>query len=178
MSKIEFKNKLKNDYFSVDFLYVEDKHERTVIRYNVGNVVIFPYTTDDKGNIDKILVIDEYNPLREGNKSLTLITGSESKSDETPLETAIRELEEESGYKIKNPSKWTFLGDLTTSKIIDVAHSCFAVDITDIKAGKLDPKSEIEKNSKAKLVKLEELKNSNDAFILSLMFKMMIHLEN
>lgn len=175
--KVNYETIFENEVFKIDKLFINDNHERTVIKYTVSNVVILPYTVDEKGNIDKILVLNEFNPLRKKEHKLTLITGTEDKNDKTDLQTAIRELSEETGYKITNPSKWSYLGELTTSKIIGNEHPCFAVNITDTKPGTINPKSETEKNSKVELVSLDSLKESSDCFILSLLFKFLIHLE-
>jgi 8-oxo-dGTP pyrophosphatase MutT (NUDIX family) len=139
----------------------------------VENVVVLPYITNEHGMIKEIGLLKEFNPIREGNYSDTLVTGSKEDTDDTMLETAQRELLEETGYKCIDDDKWTYLGLLTGSKMIDIEHPCYAVSLNDIKPGKID-KDSIESMSKFRFVPLNEAIKSTDAYVLSLIMKIFI----
>lgn len=140
------------------------------IRYKKDNVIILPYMTNEFGLIEKIGMMKEFNPLREGKYSWTLISGTEDDRDETSLETAKRELKEESGYLAPNDN-WHYLGTLTTSKIIDHEHPCFAVNLTDIKPGSTEKEGIGEELSNFEWKPLSYAIRSNDSLVLSLILK-------
>jgi 8-oxo-dGTP pyrophosphatase MutT (NUDIX family) len=93
-----------------------------------------PYTTDENGMVDKIGLLKEYNPLREGDYCHTLITGTVDYEDDTLLFTAKRELKEEGGFEVpeNQNGRWIFLGSFYPYKDSDRQVPTFAVDVTDI----------------------------------------------
>ena len=78
------------------------------IRSTVESVVILPYVTDDQGLPLMLGVLKEKNPFREGGYSVSLISGTSEDEDPDFLETAKRELKEESGFDVTDNSKWHF----------------------------------------------------------------------
>lgn len=161
----------KNEWFSV-----VEKHYKDAIMTGLDNhldgVVILPYLL--KNNvIEKIGINYECNPLRKSNFSYTLITGGVN-DNETTFESAKRELMEESGFDIKNNDDWGFLGYLTTSKQSTERYSCYCVNITDkeqITTNKDGTPNEY--MSKFEIVPLNKVKNTEDAFILSVLMKLL-----
>lgn len=96
------------------------------------NVVVFPYILGESGLPEKVILIEELNPLRKNGKDITIVTGDAEGEDPDLLSTAIRELNEETGYNIEELSRWTYLGTLTNNKIIRQEQPCFAVNCTGI----------------------------------------------
>ncbi len=143
------------------------------IFYKDENVVVLPYRTNEHGMINEVGILKEFNPIRENNYSDTLVTGGKNDKDETSLDTAKRELLEETGYSVEDEDKWIYLGLLTTSKMIDCNHPCYAVNLNDLMAKKIDKES-IESLSKFKFVPLNQVIKSTDGFILSLILKFFV----
>jgi len=157
----------KSDYFDVI-----KKDDMIGIEPNDLCVVIMPFERDQRGLPKTIGVLKEYNPLRDGNYSLTLITGRADGEDPDVLSTAIRELKEESGFDVQDPDKWFYLGMLTGSKLVLQEHPCFAVDITGlVKGEKEGDGTEAENKSEFLQVTVKEALNTNDAFIPALFMK-------
>ena len=135
-------------------------------------VVIMPFEKDTRGLPKTVGVLKEYNPMREGEYSTTLITGRAEGEDPDVLSTAMRELKEESGYDISDPDKWYYLGMMTGSKVVMQEHPCFAVDITGITpAEKEGDGTESEEKSKYMNVSVKEALNTTDCFIPTLFLK-------
>ena len=138
------------------------------------SVIIMPYVRGANGLPEKLGVLKEFNPYRNGEYSTTLITGMTEGADPDIFTTAQRELKEESGYDVAEPVRWTFLGFLTTSKRVDQEHPCFAVDIT----GVPEPEkpegdgSEVEKKSEFMLMPVKDALESNDCLVPSLFLKL------
>lgn len=142
------------------------------IRQIEPGVIIMPYTLDNEGNPDKIGILNEVSNHRPGGMSSTLITGSQDISDSNVLQTAIRELEEESGFKVTDIKRWNFLGTIFTSKLVTNPNPCFSVDITSLAAEeKKTDGSEEEKDSKFVLLDIEEALNLDDSLVSSLFIK-------
>ena len=140
---------------------------------NALNVVILPFTRDKQGMITTIGVMDEVNPMRDGGRSLTLVSGDIDEDDPNVLSAAMRELEEESGYAVNDTNKWYYLGLLTTSKLVSHSHPCFAVDVTNIDAkDPLGDGSKEEEASTFKMMPLAEALDTEDCFISALFLKM------
>lgn len=146
--------------------------ENLYIRQIEPGVIIMPYTLDNEGNPDKIGILNEISNHRPGGISNTLITGSQDISDSNVLNTAIRELEEESGFKVTDIKRWNFLGTIFTSKLVVNPNPCFSVNITSLAAEeKKTDGSDDEKNSKFILVSIEEALNIDDALVSTLFIK-------
>lgn len=96
------------------------------------NVIVFPYLAGEEGLPEQLIVIEEPNPLRRGGKTTTLVTGDAEGEDPDVLATAQRELAEETGYDITDPNRWTYLGIVTTNKMVEQEQPAFAVNCTGI----------------------------------------------
>ena len=107
-----FTIKLTND----NYAYLEEPE----------GVVIFPYKMENKKQ--KYLLRNEMNPLFGKHK--TLITGRID-DDETPVEAAIRELEEEAGI-LAEKSRFTELGEVHLTKATVGKETFFLVNVTDL----------------------------------------------
>lgn len=135
-------------------------------------VVIMPFEKDQRGLPKTLGVLKEYNPMRDGNYSITLITGRAEGEDPDVLATAIRELKEESGYDVQDPDKWYYLGVMTTSKLVSQEHPCFAVDVTGLnKAEKEGDGTESEDKSEYLQMSIKEALNTNDSYVPTLFLK-------
>ncbi len=141
------------------------------------NVVIMPFERDVRGLPKSLGILKEYNPMRSGNYSMTLITGNAEGEDPDVLATAIRELKEESGYDVPDPDRWFYLGMMTASKIVKQEHPCFAVDVTGLTAAEKEGDgSEGEKKSEFLMSSVKEALRSNDAYIPTLFLKMFLYI--
>lgn len=155
-----------------DYLDVIERGNRIGIQQKNPSVMILPYTTDESGNPKSLGLISEPNPLRDGGISLTIITGSPNIDDVDILETAKRELREESGYDVNDIERWDYLGNIKTSKIVINGNPAFGVDITGLERGeKTGDGSKSEDNSKFSLVGLNDAINLDDALVSCLFLK-------
>jgi 8-oxo-dGTP pyrophosphatase MutT (NUDIX family) len=137
------------------------------------SVIILPYISDDSGHPLSIGVLKERNLFREGGFSTTLISGRCEDEDPNFLETAKRELKEESGFSVPDNSKWFFLGTVTASKMVDTEHPCFAVDVTGIKKGEATTDgSENEKQSEFLFISSNDVVKVKDVFVPALFLKL------
>lgn len=137
------------------------------------SVIILPYISDDSGLPLSIGVLKERNLFREGGFSTTLISGRCDDDDPNFLETAKRELKEESGFSVPDNTKWFFLGTVTASKMVDTEHPCFAVDVTGIKKGEATTDgSENEKQSEFLFISSNDVVKTKDVFVPALFFKL------
>ncbi len=103
------------------------------IRPHSLSVVVFPYITGSSGLPEDVVLIKEPHPLRKGGSQIALVSGTAEGEDPDLLTTAQRELLEETGYEVTDPNRWTYLGVLTNSKIVEQEQPAFAVDVTGIK---------------------------------------------
>ena len=158
---------------STPWFDVIDREGNFGVRSTIDSVIILPYTSDDQGLPLKLGVLKEKNLFRDGGYSLTLISGKSEDEDPNFLETAKRELEEESGFSVEDNKKWYFLGTVTASKFVDSEHPCFAVDVTGLKRGerKTDG-SENEKLSEFLFIPANDVVKSKDVFIPALFLKL------
>jgi len=142
------------------------------IRQINPGVIIMPFTVDDSGFPNKIGIISEVLDQRPGGMAKTLITGSQDDKDDNIYQTAVRELEEESGFLVEDLKRWKFLGSLYTSKMVINSNPCFAVNITGLVSGerKTDG-STSEKNTKFELVTVAEALNLEDSLVSTLFIK-------
>jgi 8-oxo-dGTP pyrophosphatase MutT (NUDIX family) len=100
---------MKNDdkiLYSSDHLNMVERSGMVGVIPNFSNVVILPYIADKEGLPLLIGVLKEYNVFREGGYSISPITGSSDEEDPNFLETAKRELLEESGYNASDSDRW------------------------------------------------------------------------
>ena len=167
-SKILFKNK----YFNVI-----QTGETVGIEPLQLDVAILAFVRDEKGLPNFLGVLREFNPLRDGQFTTTVVTGKSEEEDPDILSTAIREFKEESGYDVPDLDRWFYLGQLTGSKIVKQEHPCFAVDITGLEKKESEgEESESEENSKFKLMSIKEALNSDDCYVLSLFMKIFLYI--
>jgi 8-oxo-dGTP pyrophosphatase MutT (NUDIX family) len=142
------------------------------IKQKNPSVMILPYTVDGNGNPLKIGLIAEPSSVKESRITYTVITGSPDENDEDILETAKRELKEESGYEIDDIERWDFLGNIHSSKLVVNANPAFGVDVTDFKRGeKSGDGSQAEENTKFSLIDIAEALDKDDALISCLFLK-------
>lgn len=163
----------KKTLFSTKYFDVEDREGIIgMFPYDLS-VIIMPYVRGENGLPEKLGVLKEFNPFRNNDYSITLITGMTEGDDPDLFTTAQRELKEESGYEVAAPERWTFLGFLTTSKRVDQEHPCFAVDVTGIELpeSKEGDGTEAERKSEFMLVSVKDALESNDCLIPSLFMK-------
>lgn len=143
------------------------------IRSTVESVVILPYVTDDQGLPLMLGVLKEKNPFREGGYSVSLISGTSEDEDPDFLETAKRELKEESGFDVTDNSKWHFLGTVTASKMVDAEHPCFGVDVTGLEKGiATTDGSEDEKLSQFIFIPANDVVKAKDVFVPAIFLKL------
>lgn len=142
------------------------------IRQIIPGVIIMPYTLDKDGNPDQIGVLSEIMDQRPGGIAKTLITGSQEDSDKNIFQTAVRELQEESGFVVEDLKRWNFLGTLYTSKLVLNSNPCFAVNITAlVSEEKTTDGSTSEKDSKFELISVDEALDLEDSLVSTLFIK-------
>lgn len=98
------------------------------------SIAVMPYTVDENGMLREMGFLKEYNPFRENDYAITMITGTVETEDEDLISTATRELEEEGGLTVPTSEKqrWIYLGNFYPSKDGDQIIPTFAVDVTGI----------------------------------------------
>ena len=135
--------------------------------------MILPFVTDDQGVPLMLGVLKEKNPFREGGYSISLISGTSEEEDPDFLETAKRELKEESGFDINDNAKWHFLGTVTASKMVDAEHPCFGVDVTGIERGTATTDgSESERLSEFIFIPANDVVKAKDVFVPAIFLKL------
>jgi len=131
-----------------------------------------PYTVDESGNPISIGVISEISHSRPGGMSKTLITGSPDDEDANILQTAIRELKEESGISAEDVERWKFLGNIYTSKMVSNPNPCFSVDVTGLEIANKETDSSLEeKDSSFEMLDVPEALSLDDALVSTLFIK-------
>jgi 8-oxo-dGTP pyrophosphatase MutT (NUDIX family) len=155
-----------------DYIEVIQTEDRVAIKQKNPSVMILPYTIDGNGNPLKIGLIAEPSQIKESKITYTVITGSPDDNDDDILETAKRELKEESGYEVEDIEKWDFLGNIHSSKLVVNANPAFGVDVTDFQRGEKEGDgSQNEENTKFYLVDISEALDKDDALISCLFLK-------
>lgn len=112
--------RLKINKISGNYLQIEDNAPH--------KVALLPYKLEDHKK--KILCRMEPIAARKFRKEICSFTGT-GEIGETPQETAVRELFEESGFQV-DTSLLEDLGIIYTSKITNSFYNCFAIDLTGI----------------------------------------------
>ncbi len=152
---------------------VIERDGKVGIRSTVESVIILPFVTDDQGLPLMLGVLKEKNPFREGGYSVSLISGTSEEEDPDFLETAKRELKEESGFDVDDSSKWYFLGTVTASKMVDAEHPCFAVDVTGMNKGEATTDgSEQERLSEFIFIPANDVVKAKDVFVPAIFLKL------
>lgn len=159
--------------YSTDNFNVIEREGKVGIEILFTNVVIMPFIRDEQGLPLAIGVIKEPNPFREGGNSISLITGTTEDEDPDFYSTAVRELEEESGYKVEDASRWYYLGSVYSSKLVDHEQPCFAVDVTGITRGQATGDgSEDEAKQEFVMIPANDVVKVKDVFIPGLFLKL------
>ena len=154
-------------------LNVVERDGRVGVVPTFMNVVVMPFVSDEQGLPLAIGILKEPNPFREGGFSVSLITGTSEDDDPDLLSTAKRELEEESGFKADDNSRWYYLGSVTSSKFVDHEQPCFAVDVTGLEKGEAKTDgSEDEKQMVFKFIPANDVVKAKDIFIPGLFLKL------
>ena len=152
---------------------VIEREGKVGIRSTVESVMILPFINDDQGLPLMLGVLKEKNPFREGGYSISLISGTSEDEDPDFLETAKRELKEESGFNVTDNSKWHFLGTVTASKMVDAEHPCFGVDVTGLEKDiTTTDGSESEKLSEFIFIPANDVVKAKDVFIPAIFLKL------
>jgi hypothetical protein len=155
------KEKMKNYKTLKEFekFDVVDVDGHVGMKLKTMSVAVMPFTVDDNGMVDKIGLLKEYNPFREGDFSHTLITGTIDYEDDTLLYTAKRELKEEGGYETPDNEnkRWIYLGNFFPYKDSDRQVPTFGVDVSGIEPGK----PQTDGSKKEELSKLEMISSSD-----------------
>lgn len=152
---------------------VVERGDKPGIVANVETVMLLPFITDDNGLPLMLGVLKERNLFREGGYAMSLITGTCEDEDPDYLQTAKRELLEESGYDVPDNDKWYFLGTVTATKFVDKEYPCFAIDVTGLEKG--EPKTDGSKQealSTFHFIPANDVVKSKDVFIPALFLKL------
>ena len=127
-------------------------------------VAVLPYTLLLNGEIDKIGIVTEKNPHFPGRKHTGIVMGTLEGEDTSLLQRAKAELSEEAGIQAEENDRWSYIGELITSKMIPEPIYCFAVNVTDLPLTK--PNGDGSKGEEGITFKLQELNSAlkvNDA---------------
>ena len=152
---------------------VIERGNKAGIVSRVETVMLLPFVADDNGLPLMLGVLKERNLFREGGYCLSLITGTCEDEDPDYLQTAKRELKEESGYDVPDNNKWYFLGTVTASKMVDAEHPCFGVDVTGLEKDiTTTDGSESEKLSEFIFIPANDVVKAKDVFIPGLFLKL------
>jgi hypothetical protein len=158
----------KKTLYESEWFDVLDINGQVGIHSKAMTVAVLPYTVDEHGMVATIGLLSEPNHFRPDNMSETLITGTVEYEDDSLLLAAIRELEEEGGFKVEDHNRWLFLGTLYLYKDNDKMIPVFAVNVTDIDQGKAEGDgSEKEKNAKLNMVDVRDGIACDESLVLS-----------
>jgi 8-oxo-dGTP pyrophosphatase MutT (NUDIX family) len=169
------KNKDKKDKILLNTpkFNVTERDGKPGIVATVETVMLLPFITDDNGLPLMLGVLKERNLFREGGYCTSLITGTCEDEDPDYLETAKRELKEESGYDVPDNDKWYYLGTVTATKFVDKEYPCFAIDVTGIEKGEASTDgSKQERLSSFHFIPANDVVKSKDVFIPALFLKL------
>ena len=140
-------------------------------KHSVVSVLV--YSLDENGILEKIGAVTEPNPHFPEGIYTGPVMGKVESEDKSLLERAKQETKEESGYDIPDSSKWFFLGELITSKLLPGPVYCYAVDVTGIEQGEITGDgSEQESNLKFEMLDLNKASEINDSILQTCFFKL------
>jgi 8-oxo-dGTP pyrophosphatase MutT (NUDIX family) len=148
---------------------------RTGIAHKYMSVAILPFTTDETGMIEKIGLLEEFNPFREDNFSMTLITGTVEGGDNDLLDTVVREMLEEGGFKVSkdDSDRFHYLGSQYLSKDDDKLLPVFAVKVNDVEQGvAVGDGSEKEEKSELRMVDVAKIVETQESLALGAFLKL------
>ena len=143
-----------------------------------GHIVsVLPYRTDDKGNLTEVMVRMEVTPCWEMKPVMSSITGGVEKDDDgelDPLATAVLELHEEAGLKVK-PSDIESLGTCYGVKSSDTTYHLYAVNATGLSSGSAEGDgSELEKKAWCEWATPKKLLKAQDPFLAMLFIRLVM----
>ena len=121
--------KSKEILFSTAKFDVIEKDDKVGIEPKGMHIAVLTYTTDGKGLPNQLGIMKEYNVMRSKFTN-TVITGRAEGEDPDILTAAQRKLLDKSGLDVQDAVRWTYLGFLSTNKIVNAEIPCFACDIT------------------------------------------------
>ena len=142
------------------------------IRPHHLNVIVFPYILGATGLPEEVILVKEKNKFRKGGEHISLVTGDAEGEDPDVLSSAQRELKEETGYDVTDTNRWTYLGLITTSKILEQEQPAFACDVSGI--SRKEPEgdgSKAEEQMKVLVMPIREALDLPDAYIPALFVK-------
>jgi len=97
-------------------------------------VAVLPWRINE-GRVE-CLLRREITPCWGMEPELSAITGGMDVPDESPIECVVRELHEESGYRVhQHNRRWTYFGARSLSKSSTTVVHMFIVDLTDMEPG-------------------------------------------
>lgn len=106
----------------------KDGHE--VVKFDNPGVGVICYEIDQNGVISTIGIVKETNAHFDSGFSENIVMGTVEVEDTSMLERAMKELKEEAGLEVTDSSKWSYLGDLYTSKVSPDPIYLFAVNVS------------------------------------------------
>jgi 8-oxo-dGTP pyrophosphatase MutT (NUDIX family) len=147
------------------------------VRFSQACVAVIAYTLDVNGVISEIGIVKEKNPHFEEGYSENIIMGAVESEDTSLLQRAMIELKEEGGAEVLDSLKWSFLGEVYTSKISPDPIYMFAVNLSSIVLEK--PKGEIGSDEKIlsfTMMPVQEALSKADSVLLSAFFKLFMQI--
>lgn len=147
-----------------------------VVKFDNPAVGVICYEMDQNGVISTIGIVKEKNPHFDSGYSESIIMGTVENNDSSMLERAMKELKEEAGLEVLESTKWSYLGELLTSKISPDPIYLFAVNVSGMTPQV--PSGDGEENIISfSMVPAKDL-NTKDSVVLSSFFKLFLKIYN
>jgi 8-oxo-dGTP pyrophosphatase MutT (NUDIX family) len=136
-------------------------------------VAVLVYTLDENGVLDKIGTVTEPNPHFPSQTYTGLVMGKAEAEDRSLLARAKQETKEETGYDVKDQNRWSFIGEMITTKLLPGPVYCYSVDVTGLEQGEIiGDGSSHEKELKFELLDLNRASEINDTILQTCFFKL------
>ena len=134
-------------------------------------IAILPYR-ELRENEYEYLLRHEVTPCWGLDPVVSSITGGMDKFGESPIECAVRELEEEAGYRVESYyTRWHALGKIRMGKSSTTVMTLFGVDLTGLEQGEA-PGDGTELEALASCEWHKNLDEAGDAVTLALGFRL------
>jgi 8-oxo-dGTP pyrophosphatase MutT (NUDIX family) len=162
-------------FYENEWYSVVRRNTRTGIEHKFMSVAVLPFKTDESGMLNELGLLHEYNPFREDDYTMTLITGTVEGGDADLIDTVVRELKEEAGFTVdrEDTKRFHYLGSLYMSKDDDKLLPVFAVKVNDIQQEEaIGDGSEKEEKSELKMVDVKTITESQESLALAAFFKL------
>lgn len=162
-------------FYENEWYSVVKRKSRTGIEHKFMSIAVLPFKTDESGMLDELGLLEEFNPFREEDYTLTLITGTVEGSDADLIDTVVRELKEEGGFTVNREeiTRFHYLGSLYLSKDDDKLLPVFAVKVNDLEQGiAIGDGSDKEEKSKLKMVSVQTITELQESLALAAFFKL------